>query len=315
MATSKTGKGNQMALSLDFKELDISPPEAARLPLLFCNAPFFKPTDNRKRGSTGWDDDEGESFREGDWEWHRFGPGLNTYDLETLVAVYQLVNMNTRSSERNFKLIHTALASGASRTTPKTIGEIGIADDIVITGEIEERRQFGVVTPTSINSYIGRSVNDRALDECRASIRRLGKQTSKFVNHKTGKSQYPVPFFNVIENEAGAFVINFPPEIISILRNFIDFNLRVYRQLTDLGQAMMLWMRPLKGEHSILLTDALQKSSYEGSLKEFKRALLVGRPDRNVRPVIGSMLQLGFLSHGEVVGTGRKQPFELIFVR
>jgi len=307
---------NQMALSFNFEQNEIMPAEAAQLPTLLSHSPFFKPTTTRKKGDTlGFDDQDGESFRVGLIEWIRFGPGLDTFDLETLITVIQLINVKAKASRHDIEVIELALTDGNSRQSPKTFEEIDISEDVFISGEEIVHNRFGVVTPTAINRYIGRQLDSDSLEKTRNSVTRLARNTSKLINHGTGRIEENVPFYKLSSNKSGAFIIRFPPEMNFLLYKYMGFNLTMCRQFTDIGKAMMLWMNPLEGCQEISLDIARQKTQFDGPLKEFKRALVTGWPKKNVKPVLVQMVDLGFLRSAEITGTGRKVPFSLCFER
>lgn len=130
------GKGQskkQIALDLKLEELEVQPAESAKLPFLLSYSPFFKPTVSRKKNDTiGFEDKDGESFRFGDLEWIRFGPGLDTFDLETLVALIQLINVKAKASKHHIDAISYALEDGRARKSPTKVSEIRLSEEMLI---------------------------------------------------------------------------------------------------------------------------------------------------------------------------------------
>ena len=100
-----------------------------------------------------------------------------------------------------------------------------------------------------------------------------------------------------------------------IFKKLLDFNLVTYRRLTAAGRAMMLWMSPISGEYEILLENARLRSNYHRPMKEFKRDLVTGRKNQNIKPALELMEEEGFIDCWSIEGTGRKTPFVLKFTR
>ena len=304
---------NDLQLSLVFA--DILPPEAAKVPRFLLNSPFFKAHANRSEGDTkGHKDADGESFRFGYLEIIRLGAGLNTYDFETLAALYQLINITTKASPPEITLLQERLQSKVGHAVSVQANKIDIENN-TYAGIKKVNTTFGVTTPTAVCRYLGRKTDAESLSICRESIYRLNGNTFTLINHKNNRSERRVPLFSLSLNQSEAMIISFSPQLSALYHGLLEFNLAIYKQLTPVGQVMMLWMNDQKGKQSIELKDAKDRSNYTQELKAFKRDLTKGEPKKNKAAILPKMVELGFIKEFEITGTGRSTPFVLHYKR
>lgn len=304
----------QKQLELSIVTNEVFAPENAKLPTILSHAPFFKPSSRTKNDAFGWRDEDGESFSIGNVEWIRFGPGLDTYDLATLAAIYQIVNSHIKGPKSMLQRFERSLIASHGRSLPATFDDLdGSSDDVSMTFEEIKRSIIGVTTPYSINRYLGRGTDNNSIRSCRDSIMRLSKTQSVLHNRNTGRRDENVPFFLLSTNKSGAMVISIPSEMLFLFAHLIRFDLAIYSQLSPLGQSMMLWLNPLSGNVELELTEAKRRAYYNGEMKDFKRALVTGT--KRTEPVLPQMKTLGFIKGWEITGTGRKIPFSLTINR
>ena len=290
--------------------------DEAQLPELLCSSPFFKPILDRKSADTrGFDDTDGESYLFDIFEMIRFGPGLDTYDFETLAAVYQIINTKVGMPKSVFQSMEKVLVEGEHRRLPNFDDiDLGVQQE-PISGTITTQFRFDITTATAINRYLNRDVGSKSLQACRDSITRLSRNHFDLVNHESGRRDVRVPFFRMQQNKRGAYLIVFPHQMEMLFKVLLDFDLKAFSELPSVGQAMMLWMSTTHGEQSMLLDDARQRTNYQRPLAEFKRDCVTGRPSKNIRPVLEIMQELDFIDAWEITGTGRKTPFQLKYTR
>lgn len=303
----------QKCLSLEIEPQQIVDPKDAQLPSVLSTAPFFKPGERAKSDTQGWKDEDGESFRIGHLEWIRFGPGLDTYDLATLVAVYQMINTRVRGPEETIINFEQSLVHSSTRELPTVFDDIKEVDDITLTFMEHVRSLMGLTTATAINRYLGRKTDNVSLRCCTQSVQRLSKGQSVLINHKTGRRDENVPFFHLSRNRTNALVIRIPAQMCVLFAHLLRFDLTIYGNLSAVGQAMMLWMNPTQGKEKIVLDVARARTSFSGELKEFKRCLVKGT--KRTPPILPQMKELGFLKSWEITGTGRREPFCLHYKR
>lgn len=297
-------------LELSIVTNEVFTPDNAQLPTILSHAPFFKPTSRTKNDAFGWRDEDGESFSIGNIEWIRFGPGLDTYDLATLAAIYQIVNSHIKGPKTMVQRFERTVIASHGRALPKSFDDLdGAEDDVSMTFEEIKRSIIGVTTPHRINRYLKRGTDNQSIRVCRDSIQRLSKTLSVLHNKNSGRRDENVPFFLLSTNRSGALVISIPSEMLFLFAHLIRFDLSIYSQLSPLGQSMMLWMNPLTGTFEIELAEAKQRAYYGGELKDFKRSLVTGT--KRTEPVLPHMQRLGFIKNWEITGTGRKIPFLL----
>jgi len=310
----KTVSDKQLVFAFE-KTLAVTP-EDAQMPHFLCLSPYFKPIADRNVANTqGFDDKDGESFRLGDFEMLRFGPGLDTYDFETLAAIFQIINTKAKLPSAVMAKTRAAIVAGNNRVLPN-FDELNIAEDAdSVTGSITIDYTFGLTSAHAINRYLNRGVDGDSIETCRASIIRLSKTHCDLINHQTDRRDDQIPFFNIQRNKRGSYFIFFPIQMDLIFKKLLDFNLVTYRRLTAAGRAMMLWMSPISGEYEILLENARLRSNYHRPMKEFKRDLVTGRKNQNIKPALELMEEEGFIDCWSIEGTGRKTPFVLKFTR
>lgn len=305
----------EQQLTFEFEKSLVVPPDEAQLPMLLCSSPFFKPIADRKTADTqGFEDSDGESFRFGDFEMLRFGPGLDTYDFETLAALYQIINTKTSMPKELFKSVQSVIVDGSSRRLPR-FEDLDIDVDQDYNGRMNLEFQFDLTNATQINRYLGRHTDSDNLNDCRKSVARLANNACDLINHENGLRHTRVPFFHLQSNKKGAFLIYFPIQMQSLFKVLLDFDLTIYRKLPPVGQAMMLWMSATSGDQKLTLDQARLKSNYRRPLSDFKRDLIKGKPTRGTLPVLEIMEDVGFINSWEVTGTGRKTPFMLSYNR
>lgn len=267
---------------------------AAHYPTLFARLPLFAATSDRRVNDT-------KEFEHGqvvETSWgtiRRFGPGLNVYDEDTLIAVIRLAQQRKVSGR------HTEL--------PITINNRGPG---LVLREETVTVHAGITNAHSINGYLGRGLGGSDLRHCRDSLRRLSLTLIELVKDSQNKQgvsdagyegRFQLFRFRGTHDFRGPVLIQFDPEMLALLSQYTRINMDVRRELSDIGKAVHKYFSSqLSRQHpttSIRLSKLKQIAGYRSSLSDLKRAL---------GTQLELMMRLGFLTQYSYTGTGRATP-------
>ena len=263
-------------------------------PTLLARVPLFAPISRRSNNDTDWI--QGDLVHTAWGRIQRFGPGLDIYDEDTLIALLSIARQRSLTGPRE------KMPIPAHRLVQDELGERkeGAREEVVV--------HTGRITAYEINRFLGRSGGGRDIDACRASIKRLAKTSLVFYEDSLAKEGITHILSYLGDQDAeGEIVIQFYPAIVSLLEgsySYIDIKIR--RKLSDLGKAVHRFLSSQPKAYQIQLIKLKDVIRYDGTMKDFKRSL-IGQLD--------SMKSLKWLRSYEIQGTGRKVPFVLYTLR
>jgi len=291
---------NQLSLIEELFPGELTP--NSKYPQLFANAGIFVPTSERKAHAANFDSDVAHIYDLDDISLRRFGPGLDIYDEDSVIAVWQLV--------RRKKLIGTKEQLSKQLTAP-----INVCSEDDVVNAVHEVF-VGEVTPYQVNKYLGKDTGGKSLKNRRESIIRLGRTTFEMTSKINKKTTSPtLKFFNFVrddnDEENSAFRIYLDPLMVSLMQKYFIINIDIRRELTDLGKAVHRYLTTLSPKIDILIETMQEDIHHIGTMGDFVRDLRTGR--KTTPPIIDKLKELGFLSEEtKIEGTGRSKPFRLI---
>lgn len=295
----------QLSLSEEWELL--RRPEDSRYPRVFGVSKLFIPGKNRALNDTvGWGDNAGVFYDIGDFIIQRFGPGLSTYDEDTLISILQICCTK--------KL--RAPSGMTSAQYPDYIPQN--MPDASLYGSTETVFFVGDVSPYKINKYFDRDVSGNSLKLCYESIVRLS-QTTLFIQRKGYSRIVDTKFFYAARdrNFLGTSRVFIDPLMAAFLSEFVTIDLNIRRELTPTGKAVYRYLES-SGITTIPMIELMEKIGTPLSVPEFKR-LLVGRVGSDKRKSADGELEtlrkLGWLDSWSLEGTGRNHPFMLRIVK
>lgn len=278
----------------------------AKIPTFFSRTPFFRPTRDRNKYDTTWDNGE---FIDNPWYTvRRYGPGLNTYDEGTLMGIQRTT---WRKMQKGPRLAHRLdVVNSAS--------ELDKLNQERLNALLEN-----ITTVTGYASYydicrsIDRGTGGRELANTRDSVKRIAKQI--FEIYERGSDKFTI--FHIlylvgdqcssgyVGEEAGITVM-FPPGMVEMMKTYTQIDLKIWRDLNDTGKSVYKFVNShdwSKREKYDIHIDKLKKFiGFPGNIHEFRRALLL----MNER-----LLECKWAKYATVEGTGRKNVPKLIIVR
>lgn len=282
-----------------FVELLPAPSGNPRFPTLFTRIPMFAVVRFREKlDTTDW---QKGTVIETQWgKIRRFGPGLDIYDEDTLIAMFHLCRQKCVTGEYNKLPIPFQM-------TPELIQKMqaGASTFSVIVGE---------TTAYQINRFLGRPTGGKGLRDCRASIWRLNI-TQFYVARERGVSETKKFFSLISKNDLTdasdldtRVIVQFNPDVATWLsQSFTYIDLDVRRQLTDLGKALHKFLTSQdKPIYVIYLKNLTRPLGYDRELKYFKRDLVTA---------LTKLKELKWLKSWKISGTGRSTDFMLQVVR
>jgi hypothetical protein len=290
MASGQALGSISLPIDGDSIPLDIPPPGMpSRYPTLFTRLPFFIASSKRDLADT---DFSGELIDSQYGSVRRYGPGLNVYDEDTLIAVLRLGQQHC--------------VSGVIPGTPivnRRTGEIiedSSASLRVVTVHV------GDLTAYEINKWLGRSTGGDALLECRASVRRLSLTMLEIIEYNRGAGKEGTPSregrFQLFQfkgsSEASAmFTVQFTPEMVDLLSSYTRLDMRIRMELTDVGKAVHRFLSSqVTNEHvQYRLRTLRDLTGYRSPLRKFKAAL---------EQQLNLMREFGFILEWSFVGSG-----------
>lgn len=299
--TSDEKKQQQLEL---FEEwFKIRDPSRSHYPSLLSLVSMFLPVKDRKRGDTsGWGEKDGEFYRCNGVTIQRFGPGLSTYDEDTLIAIIQLAcERSLIGTEADVRNKYLPLFSDNDKDTD-------------VDKETKKTFYIGNMTYYRINKYIGRETSGSGLKSCRDSVNRLSKTTLDISSSYSSKSA-TTGFFRVVrdENEKKPFTVVIEPIMAKYLIDYVIMDLNIRKALSPVGKSVYRYFIG-SGENRIPLLDLMESIGFDGSIADFKR-ILAGRKGTAKRKgktgELDVMIEIGWLKNWEITGTGRNEPMML----
>lgn len=265
---------------------------------------MFLPVKDRKKGDTvGWEPDSGQFYNVGDFTIQRLGPGLSTYDEDTLIAIFQL------SAERRIVGSEREVRERFLPGLPESKSDAGI-----VPVELRDVHLVGTVSPFRINSFFGRETSGAGLAACQASMTRLAR-TSLSIRKKGSTLSYNVHFFSHVgsDNERASVLVAIDPIMAMFLQEYVVLDLTLRRKLAPVGKSVYRYLEASKIK-TIPVLELMEKIGTTMSLADFTRALLGRKPSKRRAGSEGELKVLkdaGWLKSYEIVGTGRNSPFIL----
>ena len=277
-----------------------------RYPKLLSEIPIFVPTDDRELYTTLADKGI-RHYVEGGYV-ERIGPGLNIFDQDTLIALLHIVPKHKIAGPPHLlpipllptdMLADSGLMSGSS--TPKEI--------VVLSGE---------TTAMMINRFLSRGDGGDALAATRASVHRLALTRLVFANDGFGENDLIDGFEGITDffrysgkrDYRGNIIIQFSPEIVSLLDHYSHLDLSVRWSLGDVGKAVHMFLSSYQ-ESSISLNDLKDAIGYKGPMADLKRSLLGRKGKSNRTGQLDIMVDCMFINKFWITGSGRNIPYEL----
>ncbi len=254
---------------------------ARRYPTLFTRIPLFVPLRRRADRDTDWH--TGDLIATPWGGIRRFGPGLDIYDEDTLIALLNIARQ--RAIKANRHRLPIPLPSIPSE-----------AEEVVV--------HTGVTSAYAINRFLGRQVSGRDLRACRQSIQRLAKTSLLFLNDDLAKEGMTHLLSYLGDQDArGQITVQFYPALVTLLDTSYSFiDLEVRSKLSDLGKAVHRFLSSQPAEYQIRLDKLKGVIGYHGAMKDFERGLI---------QQLEKLIALDWLSGFDIQGTGRRVPFVL----
>lgn len=263
-------------------------------PTLLARVPLFAPISRRANNDTDWE--QGDLVHTSWGRIQRFGPGLDIYDEDTLIALLSIARQRSLRGPRE------KMPIPAHRLVQDELGprREGAREQVVV--------HTGRITAYEVNRFLGRGVGGRDLEACRASIKRLAKTSLVFYEDYLAKEGITHLLSYLGDQDAeGEIIIQFYPAIVALLEGSYSYiDIKVRRKLSDLGKAVHRFLSSQPKTYQIQLIKLKDVIRYDGAMKDFKRSL-IGQLD--------AMKSLRWLRSYEIQGTGRKVPFVLHTVR
>lgn len=301
----KESPAQQLTLSEEWDLL--RRPEDSRYPRVFGISKLFIPGKNREKGDTiGWDKNAGAKYEVGDFKIERWGPGLSTYDEDTLIAILQICC--TKKLRAPSGMTSEQFSSNMPSNMPDA-SLYGFKENVIFVGD---------VSPYRINKYINREVSGNSLKLCYESIVRLS-MTQLFIQRKDFPKIVDTKFFYSVRDKSFLETsrVYIDPLMAAFLSEFVTIDLSIRKELTPTGKAVYRYLES-SGITTLPVTELMEKIGTTLSLPEFKR-LLVGREEtdkkKGVDGELDTLKKLGWLESWKLEGTGRSQPFMLEIVK
>lgn len=266
----------------------VIPPELPQYPNALAISPIFVPTQTRSKFDTkDWASEEENSFPIPGGRLQRFGPGLNLYDEDTLIALFQLARQYRHE--------------GAPERFP-----------IPISSSLPAIVFSGVLSSWDVNRFLGRPDNGRSLSDTWKSILRLSRTTLSILTDTFAHTD--VEFFKHraedIKNPRGRILVQFSPEISNILKSYISFDMSIRMALPDTGKALYRFLLlQEKKTNKWLVTDLARECGYAGKPSDFKN-LLVGKKGRE--SILEILKEKGIIENYEFSGRGKTAAFIIV---
>jgi hypothetical protein len=270
----------------DFTLSDLNP--GAEYPLLLTRAPLFPPT-KRSVVRRMRDDELSLPFSTGWCEGRLFGPPLNTYDEDTMIALAGL---------------RQQMLEGSPDKMP-------IRTKSVIPFDRPTRVHCLYLTVTDIQRFLGQAIGGSGHKRRLESVHRLGAtrvELNKISDKSVGKNFVQTVTISLIdvatvdEGKESYLYVQFPPEMAMWLEEsyaYLDISIR--NQLTDNGKAIH---RFLSGQSTFnISTEKLRENT--GSQLTKKRFM------QELRKTMAQLADLGWCEY-VIEGNGRSKPHKLV---
>ena len=249
-----------------FEETLPKPNGQPRFPTLFTRLPIFKPVRYRETLDTDWK--EGQRIETNWGSVTRFGPGLNCYDEDVLIAIYHLCRQKRLRGPGN--RMPVPILSQVQRPGEDATVEASIESVEVLIGE---------TTAVQIGRFLGKDRNGRVagthLQQIRESIHRLSltrlfikggpikarRSTSFFEITDIGESDEAAPKapneYNPETDYRGKILFQFSPIALLLLEQYTYINMNVRLELGMIGKAVHKFLSSQPRKYEIRL-DKLQ---------------------------------------------------------
>lgn len=278
--------------------------EESRYPALFTRIPLFTPIKNRASDSS-FDPSKAAVYEADGIKIKRLGEGLSVYDEDTLIAILQLAaekSIKGNSSAINQRLLPKPDSQGPERPAP-------------VEGWTYEEVWIGNASPYKINDFLDRGTGGAQLQQCLESVQRLSR-TVLILSSDRVKRDRNMIFFELVNDhsERGKAFVKINATMVHLLRDYAVIDVRIRKELTDVGKALHRFLCGATQEFIYSLEDLQKHLGYKGSTADFKRAL-IGRKATAKKPSIPNQLEIlkekGWLSDYRISGTGRSSPIVL----
>lgn len=265
-------------------------------PALFTRVPVFGPLGDRTEADTDWRTPERYETPWGVIE--RFGPGLDMYDEDTILAMLHLCRQKKVVGPR--RDVQRRHLTAVGRNELGTHIEADETDDEI---EVYE----GCTSAYRINKYLGRPTGGKGLRECRESIQRLAL-TQLFFHQEELKRFRQVNFFLLAgdRDPRGEIWVQFNPAMSTLLKHYTYINIDVRRQLSDTGKAVHKFLSSQPRQYKIGVDKLMMAIGYRGEAKKFRTLL---------KAQLKKLQEIGWLTNYVLSGTGRATPFVLYIER
>ncbi|MHB8697772.1 MAG: hypothetical protein ACYC9J_07010 [Sulfuricaulis sp.] len=278
----------------------------AKIPTFFSRTPFFKPTRDRGKYDTTWENGE---YVENPWYTvRRYGPGLNTYDEGTLMGIQRTT---WRKQQKGPRLAHRLdVVSSASDLDKLDRERLNSLLENVTT-------VVGYASYYDICRSIDRGTGGRELANTRDSVKRLAKQVFEIFDRDSDKFTVAHILYLVgdecsrghIGEEAGINVM-FPPGMVEMMKTYTQIDLRIWRDLNDTGKSVYKFVNSHdwsnREKYDIYIDKLKGYVGFHGTIHEFRRALKL----MNER-----LVDCTWATFATVESTGRKNAPKLVIVR
>lgn len=295
---ASSGTAGQLSLPIE-ELLDPGNGSTQAYPTTLTRIPIFAPYERggRRAGDTDWI--RGDVHQTAWGKITRFGPGLDTYDEDTLLGLLHTAQQKRITGKRR------DLPIPAPRLVVDEFGtrRDGLDDEAVV--------HVGETSAYAINKHLGRPLGGQQLAACRDSLRRISL-TQLIIHRQDLQLEGKIHLFDYLsktDDFKGSFLIQFSPAMVQLLKEytFIDMNVRM--QLSDIGKGLHKFLSGQlvgRSSYSITLIKLQAAIGYQGEMKDFKRY---------ISRELDKLIKIGWLSSAEITGTGRRTPFKLSVMR
>lgn len=293
-------------------------PERARYARVLAEAGMFN----------DWPDDDDSGFvnrvyQVGDYTIRHRGPALSLVDEDSLLAIIQLSRYFQVQNEGEQKRI-TEIAKNANQQAAKSLLTLPgpkIAEslnfeldgDQLASALMLDVKLVGKMSYRAINSYLGKSDGTANRLSRAASVERLS-QTLLSVEHEgVTSSAEPLIKIKTAKSNSADFEVSYTPEIQKLFADYIEINVHLRNQLSDLG----------KGIHRILTLNGFPNATqafsspcqdislslgYRSKFTKFRESLDTGRSDggSHAKGSLHVLKDFRFVGGWEWSGVGKK---------
>lgn len=266
-------------------------------PQAFAGVPIFAPIKSRKKLDTmGYEEKDGVHYNLPGGRLQRLGAGLDMYDEDTLIAIWQLIPQR--------RLVGT-IEEVANRLNI-------FAPNTVFSGRSEFL--FGTVTTYKINNFLGLNTGGDSNKKRRDSIIRLNRnnfyyypiKNGREVGHKDLKLFYLVERTDNDNVKDNQFDILLDPWMVNLMRSYFLIDMELRKKLTIVGKALQRFLVSQSESYYGRVEKLMEDLDYRRSRSEFIRDLSKGRDatlkNKGTRPQLELMLENGFIKSWKISG-------------